>query len=47
VFVHGEIWRARTDDPPLHAGETVRVDAVAEGLVLEVSRAGTPVSVTA
>ena len=47
VFVHGEIWRARTDDPPLHAGETVRVEAVADGLVLEVGRAEAPVVVTA
>jgi len=47
VFVHGEIWRARTDGPPLHAGEVVRVEAIGEGLVLEVSPSEAPVVLTA
>jgi membrane-bound serine protease (ClpP class) len=47
VFVHGEIWRARTGGPPLHAGDTVRVETITEGLVLEVSPVEVPVVVTA
>jgi membrane-bound serine protease (ClpP class) len=39
VFVNGELWRAHTADGPIAAGETVRVDRVEDGLVLEVSRA--------
>jgi membrane-bound serine protease (ClpP class) len=39
VFVNGELWRAHTVDGPIAAGETVRVDRVEDGLVLEVSRA--------
>jgi membrane-bound serine protease (ClpP class) len=39
VFVHGELWRARTDGEPIDAGTTVRVQRIEEGLVLEVSRA--------
>ncbi|MEP6908835.1 MAG: nodulation protein NfeD [Actinomycetota bacterium] len=42
VFVHGELWRARTDGPPLLAGTSVRVGELAEGLVLEVERAEEP-----
>jgi membrane-bound serine protease (ClpP class) len=37
VFVHGESWRAHADDP-IFAGATVRVAAVGDDLVLEVSR---------
>ena len=37
VFVHGELWRAHADGGPVPAGETVRVDEIGEGLVLEVS----------
>ena len=47
VFVHGELWKAHTDDGPLEAGERVRVDSIGEGLVLEVSRAEEPVPVPA
>jgi membrane-bound serine protease (ClpP class) len=40
VFVHGEIWRARaTSGEELPAGTAVKVDRLAEGLLLEVSRA--------
>jgi membrane-bound serine protease (ClpP class) len=39
VFVHGELWRARTDGEPLPPGTTVRVDAIGDRLVLTVSRA--------
>jgi membrane-bound serine protease (ClpP class) len=38
VFVHGELWRARTSGGPIPPGERVRVDAIGEGLVLEVAR---------
>jgi membrane-bound serine protease (ClpP class) len=42
VFVNGELWRARSSDGPIPAGETVRVDRVDDGLVLEVRRAEEP-----
>jgi membrane-bound serine protease (ClpP class) len=44
VFVHGELWRARSADGPIHAGETVRVERVDDGLVLEVTRTEQPVA---
>jgi membrane-bound serine protease (ClpP class) len=43
VFVNGELWRARSVDGPIHAGEPVRVERVGDDLVLEVSRAAEPV----
>jgi membrane-bound serine protease (ClpP class) len=39
VFVHGELWQARTDGETLERGTVVRVDAIEDGLVLEVSQA--------
>jgi membrane-bound serine protease (ClpP class) len=39
VFVHGELWQARTAGDPIEEGTTVQVDAIEDGLVLEVSRA--------
>jgi membrane-bound serine protease (ClpP class) len=39
VFVHGELWRARTSGDPVPPGETVRVDALDDGLTLMVSPA--------
>ncbi|MET1010015.1 MAG: nodulation protein NfeD [Gaiellaceae bacterium] len=47
VNVHGEIWKAHTDGEPLARGEYVRVDAVGEDLVLDVSRAEEPAAVVA
>ena len=47
VFVHGELWRAHTDEGPIAAGEQVRIDGIGEGLVLEVRRAERPVAVEA
>jgi membrane-bound serine protease (ClpP class) len=41
VFVHGELWQAHTDGEALEPGTPVRVDAIEEGLVLDVSRAET------
>jgi membrane-bound serine protease (ClpP class) len=43
VFLNGELWRARSSDGLIPAGETVRVEHVEDGLVLEVSRAKAPV----
>ena len=50
VFVHGELWRARSTGSAIRVGEQVRVEAIGEGLELEVSplerpedRAGAPV----
>ncbi|HEX2111060.1 MAG TPA: nodulation protein NfeD [Gaiellaceae bacterium] len=42
VFVHGELWRARTEDGPIGVGERVRVERVGDGLVLEVARIEEP-----
>jgi membrane-bound serine protease (ClpP class) len=39
VFVHGELWRARTEGEPLAAGEEVEVEGIEDGLVLQVRRA--------
>jgi membrane-bound serine protease (ClpP class) len=39
VFVHGELWQAHTQGGKLEPGTPVRVDAVEDGLVLDVSRA--------
>jgi membrane-bound serine protease (ClpP class) len=47
VFVHGELWRAHTENGPLEAGERVQVDSIGEDLVLEVSRAEEPATVSA
>ena len=47
VFIHGELWRAHTENGPLEAGEHVCVDSIGEGLVLEVSRVEEPVTVPA
>ena len=41
VFVHGEIWRARSaSGDPIAAGASVRVEALNDGLVLDVAPAG-------
>jgi membrane-bound serine protease (ClpP class) len=47
VFVHGELWRAHTDNGPLETGERVRVDSIGEDFVLRVSRAEEPAAVSA
>jgi membrane-bound serine protease (ClpP class) len=39
VFVHGELWRARTDGDPVAPGESVRVEGFDEGLTLRVAPA--------
>jgi membrane-bound serine protease (ClpP class) len=45
VFVHGELWRAETTGDQLGVGETVCVEAIEDGLVLQVRRAESPVAV--
>jgi membrane-bound serine protease (ClpP class) len=47
VFVHGELWQARTDGETIQAGEPVLVAGMDDGLVLLVRPAGTAVPVTA
>jgi membrane-bound serine protease (ClpP class) len=42
IFVHGELWRARTEGGPLAPGTAVRVGQIDEGLVLEVEPADEP-----
>jgi membrane-bound serine protease (ClpP class) len=39
VFVHGELWRARTSGEPVPPGEEVRVEGLDDGLTLTVSPA--------
>ncbi len=45
VFVHGELWQARTDGDPLPPGTPVRVEQIDDGLVLDVERAEDPAAV--
>jgi membrane-bound serine protease (ClpP class) len=47
VFIHGELWQARSDDEPIGIGEEVVVTAIDEGLVIQVRRAEAAVPVTA
>jgi membrane-bound serine protease (ClpP class) len=47
VFVHGELWQARTDGERLGVGTPVLVEGIADGLVLEVRRAEAVAPVTA
>jgi membrane-bound serine protease (ClpP class) len=42
VFVHGELWQARTTGGPLPVGARVCVEGIGEGLVLEVRPAEEP-----
>ena len=39
VFVHGELWRARTSGDPVSPGEEVRVEGLDDGLTLRVAPA--------
>jgi len=39
VFVHGELWRARTDGGPIPPGEHVRVEGLDDALTLTVAPA--------
>jgi len=39
VFVHGELWHARTTGDPIGAGQAVRVEGLDEALTLRVARA--------
>ena len=45
VFVHGELWQARTDGDTLPVGREVRVDGIDDGLVLRVRETETPAAV--
>jgi membrane-bound serine protease (ClpP class) len=47
VFVHGELWRARSLDGPIAVGQPVRVERVDDGLVLEVLPVDQPVELPA
>jgi membrane-bound serine protease (ClpP class) len=42
VFVHGELWQARTTGEPIPVGQRVSVEGIGEGLVLEVRPAEEP-----
>jgi membrane-bound serine protease (ClpP class) len=39
VFVHGELWRARTEGEALAPGDPIEVEGIEDGLVLQVRRA--------
>jgi len=45
VFVHGELWRARASGEPIRPGETVLIEGIGDGLVLDVRRAEEPATV--
>jgi membrane-bound serine protease (ClpP class) len=47
VFVHGELWQARSEDDPIEVGTPVVVAGIGESLVLDVRRAEAPAPVTA
>ena len=47
VLVHGELWQARTDGPPLPVGAPVEVTGIDDGLVLDVRSAEQPAPVEA
>jgi membrane-bound serine protease (ClpP class) len=47
VFVHGELWRARSLDGPIAVGDPVRIERVGDGLVLEVLPVDRPVELPA
>jgi membrane-bound serine protease (ClpP class) len=47
VFVHGELWHARTTGEPIPVGAPVRVARLANGLTLEVERIEEPTAATA
>jgi membrane-bound serine protease (ClpP class) len=47
VFVHGELWQARSDGEPLEVGTPVQVEGIDDGLVLQVRRAEAVAAVTA
>jgi membrane-bound serine protease (ClpP class) len=42
VFVHGELWRARTTGDPVPVGRRVRVEGLADGLLLDVQAVDEP-----
>jgi membrane-bound serine protease (ClpP class) len=47
VFVHGELWRARSGEEPLRPGQRVRVERIADdGLVLDVEPVDAPAEPT-
>ena len=47
VFIHGELWQARSDDEPIGIGNEVVVESIDEGLIVHVRRAEAAVPVTA
>jgi membrane-bound serine protease (ClpP class) len=47
VLVHGELWRARSTDGPIPAGEPVEVTGLGAELVLDVRPARQPAPVDA
>jgi membrane-bound serine protease (ClpP class) len=42
VFVHGELWQARSSSGPIEPGTPVRIDRIDDDLVLEVEPAAEP-----
>jgi membrane-bound serine protease (ClpP class) len=47
VFVHGELWHARTTGEPIPVGAPVRVAGLADGLTLEVEPIKEPAAAAA
>ena len=42
IFVHGELWQARSTDEPIEPGTPVRIERIDDDLVLEVAPAEEP-----
>jgi membrane-bound serine protease (ClpP class) len=42
VFVHGELWQARSSGEPIEPGTPVRIERIDDDLVLEVGPAEEP-----
>jgi membrane-bound serine protease (ClpP class) len=47
VFIHGELWQARSNDERIGVGEEVVVQSIEDGLIIHVRRAEAAVPVTA
>jgi membrane-bound serine protease (ClpP class) len=47
VFVHGELWQARSDEEPIGVGTEVVVERIDDDLVVHVRPAEAPIPVTA
>ena len=47
IFVHGELWRARTEGEPIDTGAEVQVERIEDGLLLLVRPVESPAATVA